>query len=366
MKILGQSFSKRELERRTGNLQQIGGTRHFEYTAGRAKGVEAIEVNTGGGLVFTVLPGRGLDIANCTFQGINLVYLAPGGVTHPAFHNPAGLEWLNTFFGGLMTTCGLTYFGDPERDGDQELGLHGRYAGLASAVVRDNSRWEGEEYRIEISGTVEECALFGDKLRLERSITTALGAKHLRIRDRVENFGFRSSPLTVLYHINCGFPLLDESSELELSSVEIEPYDRNAERHLGQVRQFSRPRAGFQGQDFLHRMIPDAEGYARAALINPRLQGGLGLYLRFRTVTLPFLNEWKMLDEGDYVVGIEPVNTKTVGRATLKKEKRLPWIEPGECQDMEVEIGILQGEREIEEFRDGIRKILARQDLKKK
>jgi hypothetical protein len=356
--ILGRSFSKRELERRTGNLQQIGGTRHFEYSSGRAKGVQGIEVDTGSGLVFTVLPGRGLDIANCTFRGTNLVYLAPGGIAHPAFYNPAGLEWLNTFFGGLLTTCGLTYFGDPERDGDQELGLHGRYAGLAAAVVRDNSRWEADEYRIEISGTVEECALFAEKLRLERTITTSLGCRHLTIRDQVENFGFRSSPLTVLYHINCGFPLLDESSALHLSSADIEPYDPNAEAHLGKVLRFSAPRPGFQGQDFLHTMVADSAGYALAAMVNPRLEGGLGLYLRFRTNSLPYLNEWKMLDEGDYVVGIEPVNTKIVGRGTLKKEKRLPWIEPGERRDMEVEIGVLQGKREIEEFAAGIRKVL--------
>ena len=364
MNIQGKSFSKRELERRTGHLQQIGGTRHFELSSGRAKGVQGIEVNTGSGLVFTVLPGRGLDIANCTFRGTNLVYLAPGGVAHPAFYNPKGFEWLNTFFGGLLTTCGLTYFGDPERDGEQELGLHGRYAGLAAAVVRDNSRWEGDEYRIEISGTVEECALFGDKLRLERSITAILGSRHLTIRDRVENFGFRSAPLTILYHVNCGFPLLDGSSQLHLSSSAIEPYDRNAAEHAGEVRSFSVPQPGFQGQDFLHTMVADSEGYARAAMVNPCLNGGVGLYLRFHTDSLPYLNEWKMLGEGDYVVGIEPVNTKILGRGTLKREKRLPWIEAGECRDMEVEIGVLEGKREIEEFSAGVRNVLEQKGVK--
>ncbi|UCF98408.1 MAG: aldose 1-epimerase family protein [Spirochaetaceae bacterium] len=357
MNVLGRSLSKRELERRVGNLEQIGGTRHFEYSSGRARGVQAVEVNTGGGLVFTVLPGRGLDIASCTFKGTNLVYLAPGGVSHPAFYNPAGFEWLNTFFGGLLTTCGLTYFGDPERDGEQELGLHGRYAGLATVAFSDNSRWEREEYLLEISGTVEECALFGDKLRLQRSITSRLGSKHLILRDRVENFGFTSSPLTVLYHINCGFPLLDDASELHLSSTDVEPYDRNAEAHLGEILHFSAPQPGFQGQDFLHTMAADSEGYALAALVNPRLDGGLGLSLRFRTDSLPYLNEWKMLAEGDYVVGIEPVNTKIVGRGTLRKEKRLPWIEPGEIREMEVEIGILEGMAEIQAFLARIRDV---------
>jgi hypothetical protein len=48
MNILGRSLSKRELERRTGNLQQIGGTRHFEYSGGRAR--EVLEVEPGSDL----------------------------------------------------------------------------------------------------------------------------------------------------------------------------------------------------------------------------------------------------------------------------------------------------------------------------
>jgi len=360
MNILGRSLDRRELERRTGHLRQVGGTRHFEYSSGKARGVEAVEFNTGSGLVFTVLPGRGLDIIDCTYKGVNLVYLAPGGVSHPAFYDPHGFEWLNTFFGGLLTTCGLTHFGDPQKEGERELGMHGRYAGLPAVRFRDDSRWEGQEYRLQISGMVEECALFGDKLRLERSITSGLGSSHLVIRDRVENFGFRSCPLNILYHINCGFPLLDETSEMHLSSGRIEAYDENAVRHLGEVCEFSPPQPGFQGQDYLHTMLPDSEGRALAAMINPRLCGGLGLYLRFRTDTLPYLNEWKMLDEGDYVVGIEPVNTKIVDREMLEAERRLPRLEPGECREMEVEIGVLEGPAEIEEFQDKVRTLQSR------
>ena len=62
MNIHGRSVSKRELERRVGSLQQIGGTRHFEYSTGRAKGVQAVEVNTGSGLVFTLLFGDKLRL----------------------------------------------------------------------------------------------------------------------------------------------------------------------------------------------------------------------------------------------------------------------------------------------------------------
>jgi hypothetical protein len=350
MHVCGRDYTKRELERRTGNLDQIGGTRHYNLISGRSKGVEAIEFNTGTGFQFTVIPDRGLDIAHCTYRGISLVYLTPNGVVHPAFYEPEGFGWLRTFFGGLLTTCGLTYFGNPGNDGDEELGLHGRYSTLPADRVCDRSRWEGDAYILEITGEIRECALFGEKISLERSIRTEVGKRSLIVRDRVENFGFNTAPLCILYHINAGFPLLDEQSELILTSKKVEPYDDTAEAGLGKVTRFSGPVHDFMGQDFLHTMAQDSDGYAHAALVNQSLYDGLGLYMRFDTRTLPYLNEWKMLGEGDYVLGIEPVNTIILNRAALRKRDQLPLIEPGEVKEMKVEIGVLKGQSEIQEF----------------
>jgi hypothetical protein len=112
------------------------------------------------------------------------------------------------------------------------------------------------------------------------------------------------------------------------------------------------------GQDFLHTMAGDSDGYAHAALVNQSLYDGLGLYMRFDTRTLPYLNEWKMLGEGDFVLGIEPVNTIILNRAALRKKKRLPLIEPGEAKEMEVEIGVLEGQSEIQEFIDKVTSVI--------
>jgi hypothetical protein len=357
MRLAGRSYSRGELERHVGSLGQAGGTRRVVLAEGRAKGVEAIDFQTGAGLAFTVLPDRGLDIPYCSFKGLNLVFQAPGDIAHPAFHDPAGFEWLRVFFGGLLTTCGLSYFGDPGDDGGQELGLHGRYTGLPAVRVRDLSRWEGEEYLLEVAGTVEEASLFGERLRLERSVSTRIGSRSLLVRDRVENFGRRPAPFTILYHINAGFPLLSAESQLEASSLSIEPYDAAAAARLEEVWRFAAPDAGFPGMglDYLHTMAADEEGRAWAALVNRGLEppggpAGLGLALRFRTDSLPFLNEWKMLAEGDYVVGVEPANTKCLNRAALRREARLPMLQPGETRDLEVEIGVLEGPQEIEAF----------------
>jgi hypothetical protein len=72
--------------------------------------------------------------------------------------------------------------------------------------------------------------------------------------------------------------------------------------------------------------------------------------LRFRADTLPFLSVWKMLADGDYVAGVEPANTKVLNRAALRREGRLPMLQPGEARELELELGVLEGLQEIEAF----------------
>ncbi len=358
MKIGDREYSRKELERYTGNLYQLGGTYDYTFSEGTAKGVRAIDFKTGSGLHFTVIPDRGLDIAYCAYKGINLVYLTPNGIAAPTFYNPQGLEWLRTFFAGLLTTCGLTYFGNPGKDGEEELGLHGRYSAIPAEKVCDLSRWEGDSYILKVTGTVEECALFGHKLRLTRTITSEIGEKYLRISDKVENFGSQASPFTILYHINAGFPLLDESSKLILTSKHIEPYDKLSEENIPGHTRFSTPIHEFSEQNFLHTMAEDDGGFALTGVINRSLAGGLGLYLKFRINTLPYLSEWKQMGEVDYVLGIEPCNTIIKNRAKLRKDGRLPFIEPGEVKQMEIELGVLEGEEEINSFCKQVEKVL--------
>ncbi len=350
MKTNGREYSRAELLRRVGNVSQLGGTRHYTLADGRAKGVAAVDVDTGAGLRFTVLPDRGMDISAAAYKGVNLVYLTANGEVHPAFYEPQGLGWLRTFSAGLLTTCGLTYLGNPGRDGDEDLGLHGRYSTSPAMRVRDNSGWDGDEYRIELVGTMEECTLFGDKIRLERTIGTRLGSRRLMIDDRVENFGYRASPFTILYHVNLGFPLLDESATLFVSSVKREPVDEQSRTGLEQWNSFSPPQAGFAEENFLHTMKADASGRATAALVNTRLgdRGGLAAYVRFDAAALPYLNEWKLMDEGDYVLAIEPCNAPCENRAELRRRGLLASLAPGEKWSSRLEVGVLEGKDEID------------------
>ncbi len=348
MKIGTKDYRPDELRQRVGNLAQLGGTRHVILNEGSSKGVAAIDVGTGAGLCFTVLPDRGLDISRASYKGINLAYLTPNGETHPAFYEPQGLGWLRSFFGGLLTTCGLTYLGPPGRDGEEELGLHGRYSNLPARQVQDRSRWDGETYRIEIDGTVEECVIFGDKLLLTRNITTQLGSRTITIHDRVENFGYQESPFTILYHINLGFPLLDASAELCATTKKTEPRDETAKTGLSEWSRFSAPVPGYSEQVFFHTVRPAQDGRACAALINRELAGGLGVQIRFDPKALPYLTQWKMMGQGDYVLGIEPGNVPVMNRAVLREKGLLPMLKPGEVREINVEIGVLEGRKEID------------------
>lgn len=358
MKIANKEYTRKELLKKIGNQSQLGGTRHYSLSEGKSKGVKAVDFKNASGLEFTVLPDRGLDISLAAYQGINLVYLTPNGEVNPTYYDPAGFEWLYNFFAGLLTTCGLTYLGGPGKDGEKDLGLHGRYTNTPAKQVNDNSRWEGDEYILELTGVIEECSLFGDKIRMKRKITSVLGEKKLIINDTVENFGYKKSPFTILYHINPGFPLLAETSKLILTAESSEGVDENSKAAIDKMKEFTLPQAGFQEQNFLHKMAADKDGYAYTAMINPDLKDGLGLYLKFKVDTLPYLNEWKMMGAGDYVVGIEPCNTKCENRGILRKEKALPFLEAGEERNLEVEIGILEGKEEIDKFTDKVNKII--------
>ena len=350
MRIGKRDYTRAEVLRRVGNVNQIASTRHVTLGDGPAKGIAAIDFDTGSGLRFIVLPDRGMDISGASYKGTNLVYLTPNGVVHPAFYEPEGIGWLRTFFGGLVTTCGLTTIGAPGRDGDEELGLHGRYATTPARQVSNRSQWEGDNYLLQVSGVIEESQLFGDKLRLTRTISTRAGAKSLRIHDTVENFGYRPSPFTILYHINFGFPLLDAASRAVVTAVETTPFDERSAADMDAMLAFSDPVPGYEEQNFSHRMGTDAEGWAYAALINPDLHGGLGAYIKFDGRALPYLNEWKMMGEGDYVAALEPCNAPCENRGSLRAKGLLPCLGPGETQEVSVEIGVLEGEAEIRDF----------------
>ena len=156
MRLYDRNLTRRELEARVGRIEQVGGVRRMVLTEGKEQGTEVIQVRTGAGLAYHVLPSRCLDISLATVGDVPISWQSGNGDVHPAYYDPGGLEWLRTAAGGLLMTCGFTQAGAPNNDGGVELGLHGRAHHTAASQVAAQGRWDGDEYDMAVSGTVEE------------------------------------------------------------------------------------------------------------------------------------------------------------------------------------------------------------------
>ncbi|MCS7223474.1 MAG: aldose 1-epimerase family protein [Armatimonadetes bacterium] len=351
--LYGTEWMKEELLKRVGDISQICGVKVHRLVEGPADGVLAIDLWTGGGLTFTVLASRGLDISTAHFRGVPLSWKSPTFEVHPAFYEPEGFGWLRGFYGGLLTTCGLSHYGVPVDDEEGSYGLHGRASYTPAYQVSWSGDWQGDEYFLTVEGKIRETAVFAPVLELHRRYQAFMGQNRIVVTDRVRNIGFQRSPLMLLYHLNLGFPLVDEGSELLSPSLKVVPRDEVAAPGLGEHSRFSAPISGYREQVFFHRLAADRQGTTCVGVVNRSLfhGDGLGFYARWNVKELPHFVEWKMMGEGTYVVGLEPCTTPYLNRALAKASGSLDYLNPGEERTFRLELGVLSSRAEIEQFR---------------
>ncbi len=347
VELWGQEYAPDAVRRLVGTMDQLAGIRLSTLDTGRDRGMRTAELYTGSGFSVQVLIDRALDLGAARYGGRPLAWLYPA-LGPPALYDPHGNGWLRTFGGGLVTTCGLTHFGQTEVDEGEEFGLHGRISHEPADDVAVITAWQGDDYVLEIRGTARQAVLFGENLVLERRIRSRLGARSVTIHDRVRNEGFRPTSHLILYHCNFGFPVVSPDSELLVADTEVHPRDAAAAAGLAGHTHFDQPQADFAEQVFFHkpRVAPDRA--ARAAIVNRAL--GFGAYLRYDAATLPYLAQWKMMGAGEYVCALEPANRWETPRKTLRAESRMPILAPGESVDYTVEIGVLPDAAAIAAF----------------
>ena len=331
-------MDKNETLKYIGNLSQIGGCRHYTLNDGWGRGMRATDINTGSGLQYTVLPDRGMDISLASYKGMNLVYLTCNGETHPAYYEPEGIGWLRTFAAGLLTTCGLTNLGPPCIDGGEQLGLHGRISTIPVRQFADLSDWEGNEYQYAVRGIVEEGSLFGKKMRMEREISSIYGKNVIRIMDKITNFGNQPSPYTILYHMNFGYPLLSEDTELIIDPLNTVPRDLDAVPGMKEFRRFIKPQPSYNEQVFFHTMKGNDKGETGVTVRNKKV--GTAVNINFNIKQLPYVCQWKMMGYGEYVLGIEPCNVLCKSRKVLRNENGLPMLKPYESTTNVLEVSV--------------------------
>lgn len=336
-----------ELYRYTGDTSQFYGVRRVQYTDGNARGMAAIEVENGAGLRFSVLEGRGLDLYEMNYKGVNLAFHTKNGLMSGDRFTTAPGEFTHVMNGGMMFTAGFRNVGGDVTEDSVYFPLHGRADGAAASEVYAVT--DDEHMAIEIGGRTRETALFGENLHLTRRIRTDAGEPKLTIDDVLENRAARSEDIAILYHCNLGYPFLNAGVRVYTSGGTVTPRTADAAAGMAEHDVMSAPVDNMPEQVFLHRLNAAADGMATVLAVNERL--GLGFFVRYATDTLPNFALWKSMAAGDYALGLEPTNNLLRGRIEERKAGGLTAIEPFGKVCFHVELGVVDGAEKIAAFR---------------
>ncbi|HWQ74744.1 MAG TPA: aldose 1-epimerase family protein [Syntrophomonas sp.] len=347
--IYGKNLSKQEIMRRVGDITQIAGAVSARLDDGRGDGTRIINVKTGSGLNFTVVPGRGMDICSLDYCGYACSFVSKTGLVNAAYYETDFDGFHRSFFAGMLTTCGLRNIGASCTDQDEFLGLHGRISNIPAQDVCITNEWIDDTLVMQLRGMVRESKLYGENMTLTREITARLGENTVRIHDEVENCGFETQPFTILYHCNFGYPLLDENSYLVLPDCQVTPRDDAARQQIDKHCSFQAPENHFPETVFFLKTDSDKDGNTYAAIFNPELGlHGLGLVITYNQKNLPYLVQWKNMGNGDYVVALEPSNCYPQGRKEIRENKMLQYLAPGEIRRFDLAFHVVTSREELD------------------
>lgn len=339
-------LTKQMIYERVGRMEQLAGMKRYVLREGRQEGVNAVDLWNGDGVYMTILPDRASDIASLTFRGKSLCWLSGVGISAPEFWHKGDFEWDRNFGGGMVATCGLTTAGLPCVDNGETLTLHGEISNTPSEEVNCRSFWKEDGYYLQYCAKTRQVRPYGENLCLTREITVKMGENVIRIRDTVENLGFQESPLMMIYHMNFGFPLLDEGAKLYLTADACYPTSSWAEESLAQIGRITPPDDQYRARAYNHTVFADADGFAYASILNEKL--GLGATVKFAADNLGKFNLWKCLQKRNYVVGLEPCNCRTWGRDKAREHNDLVFLQPMERKEFYLELQIHNGQQELD------------------
>ena len=345
IELCNRKYSDVDLRRYFGDAAPVVGIRRYTLSEGRAHGCEIVEMTTGSGLVYEVNVSRGMDLGRCSFRGTPIAYQSYAREVHPAYCEPFNDEWLRSYAGGMLVTCGLSSMGSPQHDRGEDLPLHGRisYVPAENISVSDES---GDSNLLKVTGRMRESKALNYNLTLTRSVSSVVGTSTIIIDDVVENRGFESQELMILYHFNIGHPIVDEGAKLLSRSSSVVPRDDDAAKQGEPFRTYLAPTPHYKDIVYYHRPNADDSGMCHIGLLNEKV--GLGVGLQFKRDELDCLTQWKFLSEGNYVAGIEPGNAFVSGRSVERSKGRIKTIEPQEKRHFRLELEVLTSMSQIE------------------
>ncbi len=313
-------LSRSAVESHSIDVRQFIDFRQFTF----ANGQRAVDAYNASGLTFTLLPDRGLDVWLAAYNGRPLTWISQGAPHAADF----GAAWTRQFNGGLLVTCGLRHVGPPEQDerNGEMRDLHGDYTRLRANNISVQGGWQDDRYVLELTGVVAESLLFGEQLRLTRTIRMILGEPALEIRDVVENLYDTPAPLMLLHHFNFGYPLVQEGIQLHVATKQVCPRDLTARAAFGTWERYSAATPHHLEEVHFHQVFAGPDQRALAALASE----DFGLQVEWDTTHEPYLTQWKNFRRRIYVCGVEPGNCVPEGQNRARRAGRLALLEPGE------------------------------------
>lgn len=368
--LFGQTLTRRAVAERAGMLSQFAGVRLMTLGDGLERGIRMLEFRTGSGLRFTVLVDRAMDIADCEHNGRAIGWHSPAGFRHPGLHEyegEGGLAWARSF-SGLMVTCGLdhilfmnevsaeTYVYGPKAT--VQHSLHGRIGTIPARLTGYGERWEGDRCFLWAEGVVQQSAVFGEDLHLIRRIEAEVGTSEIRLSDRVVNHGFYRTPHMYCYHINVGYPVLDEGSRYLAPIRDVVWAAHAGDKYRHQAvgyRTMPPPQHGFHEQVWQHELGADDAGKQYVALVNDRT--GIGFEVETIKAQFPCLYEWQNLQAGQYALGIEPSTHHVLGNQAARDRGEMIWLEHGDERRYDSVFRVLDGAEAIASSEARIRAI---------
>ena len=331
------------------NPKQLGGIETSVIDNGAGRGTRIAWINTGTGLRFKVVIERAMDIADAFYNEHSLAWLSHSGISSVPQWSDKGIEWLRTFGGGLLVTCGLSHVGGPEKDEFGERGVHGNISNIPAEIVSviQPDPLSGN-MEMSITGIMRESQALGTRMELRRTISAILGKSIIRIQDEVVNKGNTDAPHMLLYHCNFGWPLVDEGTKIVWDG-KWKPRDGNPDKIFKEGNDFHvcpDPLDDHQGAGEEAAFIDietDEFGFCNCGLDNAKI--GLSLNLKFKKMQLPWLTNWQHFGKGEYVIGLEPGTNPPIGQSRARQQNELILIAPGETKNYELEIELFSNNK---------------------
>jgi galactose mutarotase-like enzyme len=371
--IFGQDLTREQLAERTGDLSAVAGIRQVVLDNGVERGVRAIDLRTAAGLELEVLVDRAFDLGSARFKGVPLGWRSGNGFRHPGLHehnDEGGLSWLRAL-DGLLVSGGLdhTLFGGdvdatrynyPPKQSVNH-GLHGRLTAIPARLLEarevPGAVVDGVAGTpvLRVVGEVIQATSFGEHLRLTRTIELDFDGREIRLHDVVDNLGFEPTPHMFLYHINFGWPFVDEGTEF-VAPVASHLWASDSAASQGvSYRTLPAPQKGFVEQVFEHELVAGADGDHRVALI--AADGSLGVEVSWAASGMPHFFEWQNLRSGQYAIGLEPSTHHVGGDGAARDDGSMTFLEHGESREYRTRIRVLTGRSETDAVREAIRAI---------